>query len=423
MTFYDDMPKIAISAEHVGKVYRLDQGEKYYDLRDLIVDAPKRILSRLKNRNTKPKEFWALKDVSFSVRQGEVLGIIGRNGAGKSTLLKIFSKIVPPSTGEILINGRMSSILGIGTGFNDEFSGRENVYLSGAVLGMKRREISSKFDKIVEFSGIGKFIDMPVKKYSSGMSVRLAFAIAVHLEPEILIIDEVLAVGDISFQRRSLKKMYSLAKDEGRTVLFVSHNMATINSLCDRAILLKDGRLVAQGETQKIIDRYLSENATEEDHVSVGTLKTRAGSGDIKITDFWIENEMGKRIGTAYTGSKCRFVLKFASRGGVRHKNVDVGFGLNSMLEQPLFIHYMSFTNQVLETCPKNGRFVFEFDRFPLAKGQYKMSTRVTIDGKEADFMIDAITINVENGDFYKTGTILEQTHSPFYVGGHWQLF
>ena len=280
------MSKVVITADHVGKVYSLKQGGRYYDLRDWLIDAPKKLFDMVKSGDPRQEEFWALKDVSFTVRQGEVLGIIGRNGAGKSTLLKIFSRIVPPSTGKITISGKMSSILGVGTGFNNEFTGRENVFLSGAILGMKRKEIIAKFNKIVEFSEIGKFIDMPVKRYSTGMSVRLAFAIAVHLDPEILILDEVLAVGDVAFQRKSLKKMYSLAKDEGRTVIFVSHNMATVNSLCDRAILLKEGRVVAEGETQKVIDEYMSENAVKEDDVKIGMLKTRTGNGALGISDF-----------------------------------------------------------------------------------------------------------------------------------------
>lgn len=416
------MSNIVITADHVGKVYDLDQGNKYYDLRDLIIDAPKRALDLVKHGRVKQNQFWALDDVSFSVRKGEVLGVIGRNGAGKSTLLKIFSRIVLPSTGKIVINGRMSSILGVGTGFNNEFTGRENVFLSGAILGMKKQEIVAKYKKIVDFSEVGKFIDMPVKKYSSGMSVRLAFAIAVHLDPEILIIDEVLAVGDVSFQRKSLRKMYSLAKDDGRTVLFVSHNMATIESLCDRAILLKEGRLIAEGNTRKIIARYLTENASREDGVDLGTLKTRTGSGDIRITHFWIEDERGKKIKSIRTGSKCRFVFKYRSSGGRSYRNVDVGFGINSATEQPLFIHYMSFTNQILDNCPPKGKFVFEFDKFPLVKDQYKMSFRVVIDGTTSDFVIDAITIDVDGGDFYRTGIILDQTHSPFYVDGHWRL-
>ena len=248
------MSKIVIHATNVGKYYNLNHEGKYYDLRDMIMDSPKKIWSFIKDRRKKKKDdFWALNNVTFTVKKGEVLGVIGRNGAGKSTLLKILARIVPPTTGKITIDGRVASILEVGTGFNSELTGRENVYLSGSILGMKRSEIDRKFKKIVEFSEIDRFIDMPVKRYSSGMYVRLAFSIVVHLDPEILIIDEVLAVGDLSFQRKSLKKMQSIAKDEGRTVLFVSHNMAAVDSLCDRAILLEEGKLVAHGKTREVI--------------------------------------------------------------------------------------------------------------------------------------------------------------------------
>jgi lipopolysaccharide transport system ATP-binding protein len=208
------------------------------------------------HRGPPDEEFWALKDVSFDVEQGEVLGIIGRNGAGKSTLLKILSRITPPTEGTVEIHGRVGSLLEVGTGFHPEMTGRENIFLNGSILGMKKTEIEQKFDEIVKFSEIDKFLDTPVKRYSSGMYVRLAFAVSAHLEPEILIVDEVLAVGDASFQKKCLGKMGNVAK-EGRTVLFVSHNMGAISSLCSRTILLSKGHKIADGETDQIIDEYI----------------------------------------------------------------------------------------------------------------------------------------------------------------------
>lgn len=214
-------------------------------------------LSSLPSPSAQSTDFWALWDVSFDVQPGEVVGIIGRNGAGKSTLLKILSRITEPTSGEARIRGRVASLLEVGTGFHPELSGRENIFLNGAILGMTKAEIRSKFDEIVEFSGVEQFIDTPVKRYSSGMYVRLAFAVAAHLEPEILIVDEVLAVGDASFQKKCLGKMKEVSEEGGRTVLFVSHNMTAVSSLCSRSILLKDGQAALVGNTEEVIRQYL----------------------------------------------------------------------------------------------------------------------------------------------------------------------
>lgn len=417
------MPKTVIQVSKISKFYNLSHEGKYYDLRDFIMDSPKNIWAKLKDRKKSQKDsFWALKDVSFSVRKGEVLGVIGRNGAGKSTLLKILARIVPPTSGKITIEGRVASILEVGTGFNSELTGRENVYLSGSILGMKKNEIDAKFKKIVEFSGIGRFIDMPVKRYSSGMHVRLAFAIVAHLDPEILIIDEVLAVGDIAFQRKSLRKMQSMAKDEGRTVLFVSHNMQAVDSLCSRAVLLEEGKVVATGKTRSVIGKYMSDFVPEENQQKIGKYKTRLGSGKIRIDDFWMENKAGERVKEVATGDQCRFVFKYLCPSGYGQEKVDVGFSVSSSMDQSIFIHYTSFTRQEIPECPPKGKFVFAFEKMPLAKGQYKINTRVTVGEVEADYVVGAITINVDDGDFYNTGTIVGQSHSPIYVDGDWKL-
>jgi lipopolysaccharide transport system ATP-binding protein len=242
----------AITADGLSKRYRIGELQRGYGtLRDSLANAARRV-----GRHRPHEEIWALKDVSFDVAQGEVVGIIGRNGAGKSTLLKVLTRITAPSFGRAEIRGRVGSLLEVGTGFHPELTGRENVYLNGAVLGMRRREIERKFDDIVEFSGIAKFLDTPVKRYSSGMYVRLAFSVAAHLEPEILLVDEVLAVGDAEFQRRCLGRMEDLG-DAGRTVILVSHNMQTIAQLCDRAILLENGTVVADGASSDVVAGYL----------------------------------------------------------------------------------------------------------------------------------------------------------------------
>ena len=253
------MGDVAIRVEGLGKRYRLGaQRQSYGSLRDSLAGLGKRLLPSGKEaRAARKPEFWALKDVNFEVKRGDVLGIIGRNGAGKSTLLKLLSEITEPTEGRITMNGRVASLLEVGTGFHPELSGRENIYLNGAILGMTRAEITSKFDEIVAFAEVEKFIDTQVKHYSSGMYLRLAFAVAAHLEPEILVVDEVLAVGDMSFQRKCLNKMEDVSH-QGRTVLFVSHNMPAVTRLCSRVILLDAGSVLADGSSHDIVGKYLS---------------------------------------------------------------------------------------------------------------------------------------------------------------------
>jgi lipopolysaccharide transport system ATP-binding protein len=281
----------AITAAHLSKMYHIGRNRSG-SVRETIMQRSFSFFSKQKND---PTEFWALKDVSFDVQPGEVLGIIGKNGAGKSTLLKILSRITDPTEGRVVINGRVSSLLEVGTGFHPELTGRENIFLNGAILGMKRAEIKNKFDEIVSFSGIEQFIDTPVKRYSSGMYVRLAFAVAAHLEPEILIVDEVLAVGDAEFQKKCLGKMKDVSEQKGRTVLFVSHNMSAVNSLCTRCILMKNGKIDFTGNVEDVTAHYLqhvlqssNEKKWESDHVQ--------GDGVVRPVSIHIINEEGNPL-------------------------------------------------------------------------------------------------------------------------------
>src|SRR2546425_7280539 len=265
------MSDIAIKVEALGKKYLLrhqQQGRsRYKSLRDVLVEKAKSLVRFGQSKaqaDGSLEEFWALKDVSFEIKQGEAVGIIGRNGAGKSTLLKLLSRITEPTTGRFEVEGRVASLLEVGTGFHPELTGRENIFLNGAILGMSGAEIRKKFDEIVAFAEVEKFLDTPVKRYSSGMYMRLAFAVAAHLEPEILIVDEVLSVGDAEFQKKCLGRMRSVAQDEGRTVLFVSHNLQAIRQLCERVVLLKQGRVAFFGEPHLGINGYL--NQTAEGH-------------------------------------------------------------------------------------------------------------------------------------------------------------
>jgi lipopolysaccharide transport system ATP-binding protein len=249
--------KPIIEVDHLYKKYQIGQKQPYYSLRDSIVNfvkSPVRSFGKLKKN-----EFWALDNVSLKVNPGEIIGIIGRNGAGKSTLLKILSQITPPTKGEITLRGRVASLLEIGTGFHPELTGRENIFLNGAILGMKRSEIKSKFNQIVDFAEIQKFLDTPIKYYSSGMHTRLAFAVAAHLEPEILLIDEVLAVGDSEFQKKCLGKMQDISENDGRTIIFVSHNTKAIEQLCEKCVLLEKGRVKMIGETSMVVGKYLNQ--------------------------------------------------------------------------------------------------------------------------------------------------------------------
>lgn len=257
------MSDIAIQVENLGKLYCIAPHVRYKTLQESIAKSVSAPINRLKRAFDSGKIdsncIWALKEVSFEVEEGEVLGIIGRNGCGKSTLLKVLSRITVPTEGRAILRGRVGSLLEVGTGFHPELTGRENIYLSGSILGMKKREIDDKFDEIIRFSEVEKFLDTPMKRYSSGMNVRLGFAVAAHLDPEILLVDEVLAVGDAAFQKKCLGKMRNVAK-EGRTVLFVSHDMGAVSQLCSRAILLDNGKLVDQGTVQDVVSAYLYEN-------------------------------------------------------------------------------------------------------------------------------------------------------------------
>ncbi len=259
------MSQPAISVSGLGKRYVIQHESRHDTLRDTLHHTARKLWRRVRwGTRFTSEDFWALRDVSFDIQPGEVVGVIGRNGAGKSTLLKILSRITEPTTGRIALRGRVASLLEVGTGFHPDLTGRENVFLNGAILGMSRAEIRRKFDEIVAFAEVERFLDTPVKRYSSGMYVRLAFSVAAHLEPEILIVDEVLAVGDTQFQKKCLGKMQDVARGEGRTVLFVSHNMAAVQHLCGRCVFLRQGQVAAVGPTAEIVEGFLSEGSTQE---------------------------------------------------------------------------------------------------------------------------------------------------------------
>ena len=296
------MSNIAIRVDHLGKRYRLRHEASrppYRTLREDLLDLPQRAWRAWRSSHrTTTEEFWALRDVSFEVKTGEVLGIIGRNGAGKSTLLKMLSRIVDPTTGAADIFGRVGSLLEVGTGFHPELTGRENIFLSGALLGMRRAEVRRRFDEIVAFAEVEKFIDTPCKHYSSGMFLRLGFAVAAHLDAEILVVDEVLAVGDAQFQKKCLSKMEAVTNLQGRTVLFVSHNLAAIKQLCSRALYLQEGKLVAQGSTDEVMQRYAAGlGGAQTELVRQLAPQTACGIESVRINGVWTADQSGFAYG------------------------------------------------------------------------------------------------------------------------------
>jgi lipopolysaccharide transport system ATP-binding protein len=312
------MSDTVIRVENLSKKYiiRHQQAQQYTALRDVIADGVKSIGRRLSgakqdfSMGSTQEEFWALKDVSFEVKQGDRVGIIGRNGAGKSTLLKILSRITEPTTGEITLNGRVASLLEVGTGFHPELTGRENIFLNGAILGMSKMVVKRRFDEIVEFSEVEKFLDTPVKQYSSGMYVRLAFAVAAHLESEILIIDEVLAVGDIKFQRRCLSRIEDISKS-GRTILFVSHNVSAIRSSCDRALNFSDGQLILDSDIESAINSYLSEDNYHNEGLVLWNLDDLAKSQKIEFEKAYILNDQNIQTSVLDCKNEFSIVLEY----------------------------------------------------------------------------------------------------------------
>lgn len=369
--------------------------------------------------------FWALKDVSFDVEQGSVIGIIGRNGAGKSTLLKILTRITEPSSGEAFINGRVASLLEVGTGFHPDLTGRENVYMNGTILGMKKREIASKFDEIVAFSELEQFIDTPVKRYSSGMYVRLAFAVAAHLEPEILLVDEVLAVGDAAFQQKCLGKMGEVAKT-GRTILFVSHNMAAVENLCSRCVLIHEGKVAADGQPRQVIHHYLN-GAIDQTlaRVDLAQRTDRSGSGAVKLTAWHLEDHDGRLIQTARSGDPVVVVLSYecdCAKGPLR----EVDFGLSiqdSAGVQMLSVIYGSYQGNLFDLQKPRGEVRFRLNKLPFAAGRYRLGARITTRGTEVDWPRDGIGhLQVAEGDFYGTGRRGFGPGAPVLLQGDWSL-
>lgn len=416
----------AISVDNISKVYRLGTinrrtlaDEIQYGWLRLRGKDPVAHMGKLGARpRSRNPEFWALRNVTFDVQQGEVLGVIGRNGAGKSTLLKILTRITEPTSGEAVIRGRIGSLLEVGTGFHPELTGRENVYMNGTILGMKRREIAAKFDEIVAFSEIEQFIDTPVKRYSSGMYVRLAFAVAAHLEPEILLVDEVLAVGDTAFQKKCLGKMGDVAS-KGRTVLFVSHNIGAVENLCQQVLWLEGGGLRAQGAAREICADYLLDVSRPENNVIVEG--QRRGSGLVKVLRFWWEDSAGNVVPAVREGERVSVVLECEAACALA--DVDVGVSLLTFDNQTFFSNYASYQEHGERFAVKAGksRFSFEFPRFPFKAGRYRVGARLVVRDQEADWPMQGIgVVDVVPGTFYPHDRTAKHGYGLVMLHGKW---
>ena len=393
----------AISVEAIGKLYQLShQSARIGTFREALTSmamAPFRRFQQLRGTAASTEDFWALRDASFDVQTGDVVGIVGPNGAGKSTLLKILSRIVEPTEGRAVLRGRIASLLEVGTGFHPELSGRENIYLNGSILGMKKREIDAKFHDIVAFAEIEKFLDTPVKRYSTGMYVRLAFAVAAHLDPEILIIDEVLAVGDAEFQKRCLGKMKELSTGGGRTVLFVSHNMAAVRSLCSAGILLRGGKVEKQGTADEIVDAYL---APHESHGPVTVHFKAPVEARIWMTDVSLLVD-GQSSAIAPMGSRLQLSVAFETRTPLKHPRL--GFVLQSASGERVLNSNNRFLPSVaLDVATKRGVVDCDLGAPPLMPGHYSLSFWLGDDASDHHVELESFSFEVTEKDLWGTG-------------------
>ena len=406
--------KPIIEIKNIGKKFDIQHERgRYITFRDVISNVFKNPFdfakTKLKNivGQTSQEEFWALKNINLEIEAGEIVGVIGSNGAGKSTLLKILTGITPPSEGEIIMRGRVSSLLEVGTGFHPELTGRENIFLNGAILGMSHKEMQKKFDSIVEFAGVEKFLDTPVKHFSSGMYVRLAFSVAAHLEPDILLVDEVLAVGDAEFQKKCLGKMEEVTKKEGRTILLVSHNISAIQSLCKKTLLLESGKVKMFDSTNKVIDYYIQHGLNKE--VLIKNRKDRSGDGRLRVDNFKLVDKDGKDTNAFISGENCQLWIEYTIND-TKLKNINISIGIDSL---PNYNRIALISNQVSgETIPvntENGYIKINFPKLPLNVGQYQFTIFADENGKTLDWIKGAGNFIVNPGNFYSSNNLPKQ--------------
>ena len=364
------MSDIAIKIKNISKQYYIGRHTfGYANIRDRLAEIIKRSLYISQKPDKKSNEtIWALKDISFEIKRGSVVGIIGRNGAGKTTLLKILSRVARPTKGSAEVYGRVGSLLEVGLGFHEELTGRENIYLNGAILGMKKREIDRKFDEIVSFSELENFLETPIKYYSGGMYVRLAFAIAAHLQVEILLIDEILSVGDMRFQKKCISKIEEAGRE--RTVLFVSHNMSLVNALCSRALLLNDGRLEAIGDKESIIRKYI-ENTYKLIDIGLSSRTDRTGNGAMRFVKYHLENSKGEKVSAFRSGEDAFIIIEYAGASGKKLQDVSVSFVLNDFLGNIVTALVNTVADDLWPQIPSRGAIKCRIKKLPLVPGKY----------------------------------------------------
>lgn len=418
------MSKPVISVEGLCKQYRLGQVGS-----GTIAEDFSRLISKLRGKEDPflkvgetnyrdsggDSDFvWALQDINFKVNEGEVLGIIGKNGAGKSTLLKLLSRVTGPTKGTIKMRGRIASLLEVGTGFHPDMTGRENVYMNGTLMGMTRNEITKKLDEIVDFSGVERYLDTPVKRYSSGMKVRLGFAVAAHLESEILIVDEVLAVGDAEFQKKAIGKMQDVSSQGGRTVLFVSHNLTAVQNLCTKGLLIEDGKVHSDGELNKVIDKYLLTRVDNEcEYFCAEAEKTTY------IKKSYIQGVGGNGSSNIVAnGSDMELVIEYVSQVEGQKGNMFVG--IYTVLGEKLLHLGTPYGGQDGFALKSKGKLVCRIDNLPLVQGTYVVNLSMHVNGVPQDRVVDAYSFDVVDGDFFGCGKVPVQKESRFLIGQGW---
>jgi len=417
------MSRVAIRVEGLGKRYRIGRRERYHALRDVLarafsgsVDAGAPDLA-----GAPGDSLWALKGVSFELGEGDILGVVGANGAGKSTLLKILSRITGPTEGYAEVRGRVGSLLEVGSGFHPELSGRENVYLNGAILGMRKVEIASKFDEIVAFAEVERFVDMPVKHYSTGMYLRLAFAVAAHLQPDILLVDEVLAVGDVSFQRKCLGKMGDVASG-GRTVILVSHNVLAIEYLCRSALLLEQGVVACRGTPRTVLEEYLGRSTAVARRVDLDSVRTRSGSGQIRLASVEIGTLEGPENSVIRSGDG--FVIRLGFRCRERVVRPVFSVAIYSLSGVPIFAVHTSDASIDIRDLAHDGCIELEIARANLMPGRYWLHVAVgdEMDPHRYDHVLNAVALELEPADVYGSGKLGAAGWTVVFLDCRWRL-
>ncbi len=409
-----------IKVEGLSKHYLLNKNAtpKSDTLFGNFIEGLKNIKNITQKKET--EDFWALNDVSFEIQKGDRVGIIGRNGAGKSTLLKILSRITPPTKGRIEYSGRMASLLEVGTGFHGDLSGRENIYLNGSILGMTKHEIDRKFDEIVAFAEIEKFLDTPVKRYSSGMYVRLAFAVAANLESDILIVDEVLAVGDAAFQKKCLGKMNEVSKSDGKTILFVSHQLNTLQALCNKGIVLSKGEVSLNVSSSELAIKHYMLLANQTARTAIYDRLDREGEGKIKVTDIKFSNSNKQDIEELITGQQLFIHISYQCINTFIGQKISVAlafYGDDGILYT---VVNSENTGVVYDNVRGSGELVCSINKLPLMEGNYFINVSINENGITQDWVQEATTISVIAGDFYGTGKINPTSHKSILIDNTW---